>query len=97
MRGRMKKLLFALGTAIPLLYGLGLLVLGDTRVLLDAYPIVLAVSAVTWVAYIVDVIRNPRLDSGRRALWIALLVFGSIFAEVGYLVVHIFRRDTVSA
>lgn len=96
----MKKIAFAIGTAIPLVYGVALLMTDfDTssdRLLSNLYVGVLLVAAITWVAYIVDVVRNDALDKSKRGLWIALLVFGSIFAEVAYFMTHILRDASMS-
>jgi hypothetical protein len=96
----MKKTAFAIGTAVPLIYGIALLLIdfgtSSDRFLSKLYVAVVVVVAITWVAYIVDVVRNDALDKSKRGLWLALLIFGSIFAEVAYFVTHILRDMTMN-
>ncbi|MGH9457102.1 MAG: hypothetical protein ACRD2J_05615 [Thermoanaerobaculia bacterium] len=92
----MKKGLFAFGTLVPIVYGVALLFVGFSgsrieRALDAGYPVIIVVALVTWIMYLVDVWRNAALEAGRKGLWTGFLIFGSIFAEIAYLWLHILR------
>jgi hypothetical protein len=92
----MKKALFTIGTLLPIFYGIALLFVGFdesplARTLDTGYPVVVGIALVTWIAYFFDIWRNAELGRDKKGLWTALLIFGSIFAEVAYLWLHILR------
>lgn len=91
-----KKPLFALGTTVPVAYGIALLYapFDDPKpgMLSMIYPAVVTVFVVTWVAYFIEVVRNRALDRSHKWLWAALLLFGTFLAEIAYFFIHIIRE-----
>src|SRR5687767_12261843 len=94
----MKKLLFALGTLIFFVAGIGFLVFGFTGSPIETFldrvywPLV-AICLATQIAYIVDALRNARVPASKRQLWAVVLFLGHFFAQPFYYWFYVARGD----
>ncbi|MEO8429942.1 MAG: hypothetical protein ABI592_00425 [Acidobacteriota bacterium] len=96
-----KKLALGVLTVIPILYVLSFLFFLDrpgARVafLQSVHLGVIVLALALMLFYLVDVFRNQRVPSDKRALWAGLLVLGSVFVEPVYFWLYIWREEANS-
>ena len=95
----MKSFILAASTILAWTYGIAIMVVAFSgsaveRALGRVYPVVVLLLVASFIVYIIDPFRNPRVPQEKRTLWVVALVFGHWFVQPFYWWWYLRRGNT---